>query len=253
MKSLMPRRPLARFALLVLISVVIVVVGLVIYFGSPAGEVMAEAEAALVSDGTVRVSREPWIVFMPTANSITSGFILYPGGRVSPEAYAPLARSLAEAGSLVVIVPMPLNLAILNTEAATAVIEAYPRISTWVIAGHSLGGSMAARYAHENPGSVDGLVMLAAFPEAHFDFRGQDLAVAIIYGDRDGLATVDEVEGSFSQLPANSLKIVIEGGNHAQFGWYGEQAGDLPAQISRREQQEKVIDAALSLVREAGK
>jgi hypothetical protein len=29
--------------------------------------------------------------------------------------------------------------------------------------------------------------------------------------------------------------VSIEGGNHAQFGWYGPQEGDNPATISREE------------------
>ena len=108
---------------------------------------------------------------------------------------------------------------------------------------------MAARYAHQNPDKVDGLALLAAFPEPRFDFRNLDLAVASIYGDLDGVATVEVVEGSFSKLPAGALKVPIRGGNHAQFGWYGEQRGDLPAQISRDQQQDQIIDALLDLIR----
>ncbi|MCY3780205.1 MAG: alpha/beta fold hydrolase [Chloroflexi bacterium] len=253
MKAALLRPALARVAALILCLVAIVVVGLVLYFGTPSGAVMLEAKAALVSDNVVHVSRGRWIVFAPASKTVTSGVIFYPGGRVAPEAYAPLARTLAESGSLAVIVPMPLNLAVLDADAATAVIVAYPQVATWVIAGHSLGGSMAARYAHDNPERVDGLVMLAAYPEAHLDFRDQALAVATVYGDRDGLATLEEVENSFLQLPTDAMKILIKGGNHAGFGWYGEQEGDHPAQISRDVQQEQVISAFLSLMREAGK
>ena len=245
----LPRRRLARVLLLALLLSALLLAGIAVYFGTPSGEAMPEAKAALISDAAVTVSHQRWIVFTPTTGNVISGYILYPGGRVPPEAYAPLARGLAQAGSLAVIVPMPLNLAILNTDAATAVIAAFPRISTWIIAGHSLGGSMAARYAHQNPDKVDGLAMLAAYPEAHLDFSALDLSVAAIYGDRDGLATVEEVEDSFPQLPASALKVLIKGGNHAQFGWYGEQEGDLTAQISRGEQQDLVIDALLSLMR----
>ncbi len=248
MRISLPRRQLARLLFLALLSALLLA-GIAVYFGTPSGELMAEAKAALTSDAAVTVIHQRWIVFSPATANATIGYIIYPGGRVPPEAYAPLARGLAQAGSLAVIVPMPLNLAILNTDAATAVIAAFPRISTWIIAGHSLGGSMAARYAHQNPGKVDGLAMLAAYPEARLDFSALDLTVAAVYADRDGLATVEEVEGSFPQLPAAALKVLIKGGNHAQFGWYGEQEGDLPPQISRGEQQDLVIDALLSLTR----
>ena len=35
---------------------------------------------------------------------------------------------------------------------------------------------------------------------------------------------------------------VIEGGNHAYFGNYGEQAGDLVGEISREEQQKDTVN-----------
>ena len=37
--------------------------------------------------------------------------------------------------------------------------------------------------------------------------------------------------------------VEIEGGNHAQFGNYGPQKGDLPATISAEEQQAQAVDA----------
>ena len=91
--------------------------------------------------------------------------------------------------------------------------------------------------------------MLAAYPETRLDLSALDLSVAAVCAGRDGLATVEEVESSFPQLPAAARKILIKGGNHAQFGWYGEQKGGLPAQISRDEQQDLVVDAFLSLTR----
>ena len=64
---------------------------------------------------------------------------------------------------------MPLNLAVLNPGAAQDVIDAYPAIESWVIGGHSLGGAMAAAFADDHPGIVDGLVLLAAFPASWND------------------------------------------------------------------------------------
>ncbi|MDX9865843.1 MAG: alpha/beta hydrolase, partial [Anaerolineaceae bacterium] len=91
----------------------------------PAGET---ALAALESSSTVRVTQERWIVFMPAIEP-EGGLIFYPGGLVASEAYAPVLRELAEQGVLVVITPMPLNLAIFDTNEANAVIAAYPGIS----------------------------------------------------------------------------------------------------------------------------
>ena len=251
MRGKRPSR-LLRVAAFALLALAVLVIAALVWLNRPVGELMPEAESALVSDLAVSVKRNPWLVFEPNERAASQGFIFYPGGRVAPEAYAPLARALAENGKLAVIVPMPLNLAILNPDAASAVIAAYSQLSTWVIGGHSLGGVMAARYAYENPHAVSGLVLLAAYPESHIDLSPRRLAVTTIYGDRDGLATVLEIENSFSRLPTHARKILIAGGNHAQFGWYGPQAGDLAADISRQDQQDQVISAVMRILREAG-
>ncbi len=47
------------------------------------------------------------IIFQPTSNQAATGVLFYPGAMVEPIAYAPLARNLAEAGYLVVIVKLP--------------------------------------------------------------------------------------------------------------------------------------------------
>lgn len=91
------------------------------------------------------------IVFRPTAPGVSAGFIFYPGGRVDYRAYAPLLSEISARGYLVVLVPMPLNLAVFGVEKARAVIEAFPEIKHWAIGGHSLGGSMAAQFTQNHP------------------------------------------------------------------------------------------------------
>ncbi|GAB4553197.1 MAG: alpha/beta hydrolase [Anaerolineae bacterium] len=221
----------------------------VAWAATPSGTLMDEARAALQSDELVSVSTEDWLVFAPKSGIPKAGFIYYPGGRVQAEAYAPTARALAEAGYLAVITPMPLNLAVFNASAADEVIAKYPEVKRWAIGGHSLGGSMAARYAAEHLGKVQGLAIIAAYPEASNDLSGRtDLAVISLYGERDGLARPSQVEGSKHLLPANAQFVKILGGNHAQFGWYGKQDRDNDATISHAEQQMQVNQALLSLM-----
>ena len=150
MRSRLSRR-LLRFAAIALVVLILFIIAALVWLGRPVGEIMMEAESALASDAVVFVKHEPWLSFEPTDGTVNSGFIFYPGGRVAPEAYAPLARALAENGVLAVIVHMPLNLAVLNPDAAASVIAAYPQVSTWVLGGHSLGGAMAARFAYSHP------------------------------------------------------------------------------------------------------
>ena len=178
--------------------------------------------------------------------------VFYPGGRVDPRSYAPTARRLAEEGVLTVIVPMPLNLAVFSPAAAAEVIDAYPEISAWVLGGHSLGGAMGAAFIKDNPGVVEGLVLLASYPAETDDLSQEEISVVSIYGTRDGLASVEDIDSSRPLLPGDARYCAIEGGNHAQFGWYGDQSGDLPAEISRDAQQAVIIDQTMALFETLG-
>jgi len=97
----------------------------------PAGEV---ATAALQSTNRVTVTQDRWIIFTPVEMGET-GLIFYPGGLVEPAAYAPILHKISEEGVLVIIVPMPLNLAILNPGAADAVIGNYPKYHNGFLPG----------------------------------------------------------------------------------------------------------------------
>jgi hypothetical protein len=152
----------------------------------------------------------------------------------------------------VVIVPMPANLAVLGANRARAVQDAFPEVGRWAVGGHSLGGSMAARYARRFPDAVQGLVLWASYPAAGDDLSTRALAVASIYGTRDSLATVDEVETSRALLPADTVWTPIEGGNHAQFGRYGPQPRDGEATISHEDQQAQIVAATLALLDRMG-
>ena len=237
-----------KWTALIFASILILGIGLFVIWALNTAQPMAESLPAIDSNETVVVQTNPWLVFQPTQKSPTTGLIFYPGGRVDPRAYAPLAYKIAENGYLVVIVPMPLNLAVFGVSQAADVISAFPDIDHWVIAGHSLGGSMAASFADNNPDCIDGIVFLASYPASSDDLSDQDIESLSIYGTRDGLATPKEIQDSRSLLPPDTNWLAIDGGNHAQFGWYGPQSGDNEATISRVEQQEQIMNAILELL-----
>jgi dienelactone hydrolase len=189
------------------------------------------------------------LVFKPIDQAVETGLIIYPGGRVDPISYAPTAAAIAQQGYLVVITPMPLNLAVFDANQALAVIDAYPEIRTWAIGGHSLGGAMAANFSKQNDTLIDGLALWAAYPASSDDLSNLKLQVISIYATLDGLSTPEKIEATRHLLPQNTTWIAIQGGNHAQFGWYGEQNGDNPAQISRQDQQNQIIEATLSFLK----
>ncbi|MEM9775724.1 MAG: alpha/beta hydrolase [Chloroflexota bacterium] len=177
-----------------------------------------------------------------------TGFIFYPGGLVTPEAYAAHLKPLAKLGYTVIVPNMPLNLAVFNMDAADQIIAENPQIDRWVIGGHSLGGSMAAQYTFNNADTIDGLVLWASYPAEGANLSNYEIEAASIYGSLDGLALPDEILESAALLPADTIFLEIDGGNHAQFGDYGEQSGDLPATISLVEQIDQTVQYTLELL-----
>ncbi len=198
-----------------------------------------EALAALRSDNTVSVVEQGRLItFEKPGSTSTTGFILYPGAGVDFRSYAPVLRQIAQEGYSAFLPSMPLNIAFLNANAAKKIIAEHPEIENWVIAGHSLGGVVAADYA-VNYDSIDGMVFWASYP-ADDALKTSIVQVLSISASLDGLSTPDKIEASRQNLPANAQFKVIEGGNHAQFGSYGPQPGDNPAIISSEEQNQSV-------------
>src|SRR4051794_8470014 len=243
------RRLPRRWWLWLLLIHVLAVVGFV-GWASMASPPAPQAMAALQSDDGVQVSTtsQGWLVFEPTDVTADTGFIFYPGAKVDPRAYAPQARDIAAAGHKVVVVPMLLNLAVLSPDRAGEVIAAYPGIDKWAIGGHSLGGAMAAKYAYDHPDKIKGLALWAAYPADGNNLADRDLPVVSISGTQDGLATPTKIEATRHPLPASTPFVPLEGGGHAQFGWFGPQSGGQPATISGEEQQQKTVAATNQLL-----
>jgi hypothetical protein len=205
-----------------------------------------QALSMLRSDSTVQVVQDSeTIVFKPAGSQPSSGFILYPGARVDFRSYAPLLRLIASRGYLAVGVRSPMNLPILSPDAADNVIASYPRISDWVIAGHSLGGVVAASYVGRRP-DVSGLALWASYPAA--SLAGNDVRVLSIYGSNDQLSTPEDVLASRELLPESATFFEILGGNHSQFGSYGIQPGDGAAAIGPEEQWAQITQKSTDLL-----
>ncbi len=218
--------------------------GFIAWANTPA-RASAEAYAAMKSNDDVKVSLDAAgrLLFEPIRKKNGVGFILYPGGRVDPRSYAPLARGIAASGSVVVIAPMLFNLAVLSPERAQDIIDTYQGIRTWAIGGHSLGGSMAARFASLHTREIKGLVLWASYPANTDDLSTSLLPVLCISASRDGLATPAKIAAARPLLPPATTYRPIDGGNHAQFGSYGTQMGDHSATITADEQWRLVVQA----------
>jgi predicted esterase len=167
------------------------------------------------------------------------GILFYPGGKVDEVAYAPLLMELAEMGYEVYLVKMPAKLAIFGMNRADAIIEDSEHISEWIMMGHSLGGAMAASYSAAHDEVVDGLVLLAAYSTE--DLKDKEIDVYSFYGSEDQVLNMEKYKEYYSNLPEDTLEVIIEGGNHAYYGFYGEQEGDGTATITREAQIEAVV------------
>ena len=209
---------------------------------------LPEAVAALASDGNVTVATDRRLTFTP-AHATDVGFIFYPGGRVDPRAYAGLMRTIAEAGYLVVVPSMPVNMAILNTNAANPIIAANPHIERWVIGGHSVGGTAAAIYVSAHPDRIAGLAIWSSFPAGNSDISELDLPVILLYGGNETGVTDESVGARKHLLPPDTRYIRIEGGDHHQFGAYALTTEDDLATISRGAQHAQILRATLDLLR----
>ena len=200
---------------------------------------------ALESNQDVIVEDTRWVTFTPTDTTPDTGLILYPGARIDARAYAPFAQDIAEQGYLVVLLPVRFALANFQPNAAAPVMSAFPDIETWVVGGHSLGGVVAAEFTNTHIEDVDGLVLWAAYPAEDQDLSAQAIDVISIHASLDGLVTVQEVTDNKYLLPSDTEYVLIEGGNHAQYAWYGNQRNDFTPTIDGETQQAAIVDATL--------
>lgn len=200
------------------------------------------AQKAMETADQVTVSeQENWIDFIPDKPEGIS-VIFYPGGLVKPESYAPLAHELAKAGHHTVIAKMPVNLAVLKQNLADDIRNAYPDES-FVMGGHSLGGSMAARYAASHPDALQGIFFLASYPDQKGSVKSLGIQALSILGTNDEVVNATKYQNGRAYLPEDTVYYTIEGGNHSQFGDYGHQSGDGEPEITGEEQLSQTVKA----------
>ena len=245
-----PRRVRLRTVLLSLTVVVAAALVAFVVWGSLARPAEPEPLAAVLADPAIEVLRGPVVELRPAGTDPTRGVVFYPGARVHREAYiATWAPIVAETDTLVLIPRMPLNLAVFGRSRAAGLIEDSAGIDEWWVGGHSLGGAMAASWlGDQEPGTVDGLTLWASFSTGGAALETRDgLTVLSVSGSRDGLATPDDIVERRPLLPPQAVMVEVEGMNHAQFGRYGPQRGDLEPEISDDAAQSAVTQAHVTV------
>ena len=221
-----------RMAAIITLAVLAVLTGGFLWYVSDYYRAEDTALAVLAQEDGITV-RDNLTILSPSYPTDTA-VIFYPGAKVEGAAYLPLLDQLRQTGVICILVEMPFHMAIFDPDAALDVIPQFPEIRHWYIAGHSMGGAMASKFASDHPHQVDGLILMGAY----------------IYGDYPAEDTLT-IYGSLNQSVADHIDyteniVEIEGGNHAQFGNYGPQKGDLPATISAEEQQKQTVSTYIS-------
>lgn len=168
-----------------IIAVLIVLAGYGVYYVNDYHHAVNVGNA-IQSNPTVKVTdiEDGWLFDGP---GTTTAMVFYPGAKVEASAYAPLMQETAASGIDCFPMKMPANLAIFGINRADVVrsdIAGYS-YDHWYIAGHSLGGTMAANYISKHTDNWDGLILLASYPTD--DLSKTKLRVLSAYGSKDDI------------------------------------------------------------------
>ena len=229
--------------LIVFSAILVLLIGIsMIYLSTGTYDSKDLAKAHMISDKNVTVIIDKGIKFIPAIPNGT-GVILYQGAKVDVSAYSVEAKILADNGYTVFIPKMPFDMAFFGINKADKIIENNPDISSWYMAGHSLGGSMAAKYTSNHRDIIDGLILLASYSVD--DLSAYTGKVISIIGTKDMGIDKEKLNETNVNLPKDTEFYTIEGGNHSQFGDYGFQKGDNIADISLEEQLKLITNRML--------
>lgn len=226
------------------LALLIILMGLIYWYLRPYQPSLA-ALSAMQSNDEIMVSDEEQVIRFEPKIPVQPSIIYYPGGLVKPESYATYAQAFAQAGHRVYIVKMPLNLAIFGGDRSQPIIAAKHPDETFLLGGHSLGGVMAARYAAAHASELEGVFFLASYPDPKGSLVSSNLPVFSVVGSNDGAVNMAALTKAKNDLPNTAEYHTIRGGNHSQFGSYGFQKGDHPAEISADQQLDETIKLLL--------
>lgn len=238
----MRRRHIRVIGLGALASLLLVVIGFLVWANSP---YRADRSATLdvFRNGDISVtSVDEGILMTPGGDAVdlpagSVGLVFVPGARVEPYAYMYQLSGVVEQYGVTVLITRPtLNLAFFDLRELDDFTTADPGIERWYVGGHSLGGVRACLLAAE--AKLEGIVLVGSY--CANDLSDSRLGALSIAGENDGVSDLATVEAGLSLLPDDAEFVVIEGANHASFGDYGPQAGDGERSIAREQMREEL-------------
>ena len=224
---------------IILIAAIILVLAVSIFYFCDYQHSQPIVNDYMNGTGNVSVSEVSNGLFIDGPGNDTA-LIFYPGAKVEYTSYLPMLVELSNSGVDCYLVEMPFNFAFFGADSADSIIS-NSNYSHYIMAGHSLGGVVASSYANKTD-DVDGLILFAAYPTDRID-----KPVLSIYGSNDKVLNIETYDDS-KHLMNNMTEFVIDGGNHAQFGYYANQSGDGTANITAENQQNQSVGKILEFV-----
>lgn len=209
----------------------------------------------------------------------TTGVILYGGAMMDPRSYSPLARMLQTWYGFTVVVPVfERDLAWDYQSCTTGRVDLaraeFPQVDRWILAGHSFGAIAASLdlwslYSNSDgtnvtDSGVQGMVFMAADARADLgcgslDFSESGLPFASLTASSDDVLNLTRHRANRRNLPADTVFLDIEGGNHGNYGSsnftmrsFILKIQDGQATISPEAQQEAAAKAIANVASRAG-
>lgn len=230
---------------IVLTALIVPVLLIFIYLMTGNYHATFDLNSFILENPSLMIAERNGFIEISNGNDNEKALLFYPGGKVDYEAYVPFLSNIAEKGCDVYLIKMPFNLAVFGVSKGDVVLNSIITYSEIYISGHSLGGVMANRYALMHKDRIDGVIYYASYPDRKM---AENQRALLIYGNIDSVLDLEAVAKNEINLPVGYAKTVIFGGNHYNFGNYGEQKGDSLPEISRETQQKTAAEATVDFI-----
>ena len=201
------------------------------------------AKTYLKSDEIIEIKENKSYFKLDNINHDEKAIIFYGGGKVEEASYAPLCNKIAHQGIDVYLCKFPLYFPLINIGRASEIIKNNQYEHLYMM-GHSLGGTAASLYLKDTKTTFDGIIFLASYSTTKLN---DSLKCLSIYGSNDSVLNKEEYKKNTSNFPTNYKEVIIEGGNHSNFGDYGLQRKDTASKLSSDEQTTLTTSLVVSL------
>lgn len=217
-------------------TLIIVLAAVVLAWYRIDGQPLPEARGFLKDPDYSTVEAGDGSLLLTPAHANGHGLLIMHGALIEPVSYAKTAAFFASRGYTVYLPRGALRLSITALDSAAARIATIP-VRDWYLIGHSMGGYSSLEFLAHHPIEVRAVALWAsAMPK---DYASMTVPTLFLWGDHDGLLTVDRFDSARARLPASTLYMTLAGGNHRDFAMYSHQFFDREGTLGWRAQIDK--------------